>query len=275
MTIYEAIFVWIALYFYFSSFLSFLWGFIFKREKAMTWGWRLTLAGFVFQNISMVVRWIIAGHAPVMRDYENSMLGAWFIIVLYMMLRRWHRKMEAIGVVVMPFILLMIGKGIMSKPYLEPMSPPFKSNWLIFHVFFAWVAYGAFSIAAALGVMYLIKERAVSKGKEVSFYERFPEVGLLNDLILKTIMFGFITLTVEIGAGAIWAYGLWGRYWGWDPIETWSLITWLVYGTYIHLGVTLGWKGRRMAWLAIVALLFVYITFGGIGYLGGIHTTIL
>lgn len=275
MTTYEAIFIWIALYFYVASFLSFLWGFVFRNEKAVSWGWRLALIGFVPQNISMAIRWVVTGHAPVMRDYENSTLGAWFIIVLYLVLRRWHRKMEAIGVAVMPIILLMIGNGIMSKPYLEPMSPPFKSNWLIFHVFFAWVAYAAFCIAAALGVLYLLKDGAASKGKAVSFYERFPSIGALNDLILKTIIFGFITLTVEIGAGAIWAYDLWGRYWGWDPIETWSLITWLVYGTCIHLGVTLGWRGRKMAWLSIIALFFVFITFGGIGYLGGIHTTIL
>jgi len=275
VTIYEAIFIWIALYFYLSSFLSFLWGLVFKKEKAVTWGWRLAISGFIPQNISMFTRWVATGHAPVMRVYENSALGAWFIIVIYMLLRRWNRRMEVIGVGILPVILLMIGNGIMSKPYLEPMSPPFKSNWLIFHVFFAWVAYGAFCVVSALGVLYLLKDNALSRKKEVSFYERLPDLRVLSDLILKTVVFGFITLTVEIGAGAIWAYELWGRYWGWDPVETWSLITWLVYGTYIHLGVTLGWKGRKMAWLAIFALIFVFITFGGIGFIGGIHTPIL
>lgn len=275
MTTYEAIFIWIALYCYMSSFLSFLWGFVFKKESAIGWGWRLVLIGFIPQNISMIIRWVETGHAPVMRTYENSTLGAWFIIVIYALLRRWHKKMEAIGVVVAPILLLMIGNGIFSKPYLEPMSPPFKSNWLVFHVFFAWVAYGAFCVVAALGVIYLLKERSESKGEENSFYDRFPDLRAINEITLKTAIFGFITLTVEIGAGAIWAYGLWGRYWGWDPIETWSLITWLIYGIYIHLGLTLGWKGRKMAWVAIVSLLFVFITFGGIGFIGGIHTPIL
>lgn len=275
MNTYEAIFIWIALYFYISSFFSFLWGLIFKKDKAIIWGWRFTVAGFVPQNIGMAIRWYLTGHAPVMREYENATLGAWFLIVIYIMLRRWHRKMVVIGIGIMPIVLLMIGNGIMSKPLLEPLSPPFKSNWLVFHVFFAWVAYGAFSVAAALGVIYLLKERALSVGKEITFYNKFPDIRSLNDIILKTAIFGFITLTVEIGAGAIWAYGLWGRYWAWDPIETWSLLTWLVYGTYIHLGVTLGWKGKRMAWLAIFAIIFEFITFGGIGYLGGIHTPIL
>lgn len=275
MNLYEAIFIWTALYFYISSFFSFLWGFVFKKDKAVNWGWRLAVFGFIPQNISMAIRWVATGHAPVMKEYENSVLGAWFMIVLYMVLRRWHKKMEAIGVGIMPVVLLMIGNGIMTKPILEPLAPPFKSNWLVFHVFFAWIAYGAFCIAAALSVLYLLKERASSRGRAIPFYDRLPDINALNDLILKTIIFGFITLTVEIGAGAIWAYGLWGSYWGWDPIETWSLLTWLVYAIYIHLVVTLGWRGRRMAWLAIFAILFEFITFGGFGYLGGIHTPIL
>ena len=275
MNNYEAIFIWISLYFYVASFFSFLWGHIFKKEGAIRWGWWIAMAGFFLQNISMAIRWYVTGHVPVMRVYENSTLGDWFIIALYIILRRWHRKMEAIGLMILPIVLLMIGNGLMSKPYLEPLAPPYKSNWLIFHVFFAWIAYASFSIAAGLGVVSLLKERSSHSGKEGTFYERFPDLKILNEIIMKTIMFGFITLTVEIGAGAIWAYGLWGRYWSWDPIETWSLITWLIYGIYIHLGVTLGWKGRRMAWLAILFLSFVFITFGGIGFIGGIHTPIL
>ncbi len=275
MTKLEAVWIWISLYFYLSSSLAFLWGFIFKKEKAMSWGWWLALIGFLPQNVSMIIRWVETGHAPVMRSYENSTLGAWFILILYFVLRWRNRALETIGIAVMPIILLMIGNGLMSKPYLEPLSPPFKSNWLIFHVLFAWIAYGAFCLVAAIGALYLLKRRAAENKKDVPFYGKVPDLDELEHLMIKTAVFGFITLSVEIGAGAIWAYGLWGRYWGWDPIETWSLITWMTYAIFIHLAVTLGWKGRRMAWLAIVSLLVVFITFGGVGFLGGVHTTIL
>ena len=257
------------------SFLTFLFGVVFKKEKALTWGWYLALAGFVSQNISIIVRWSDVGHPPVMRSYENSMLGTWFIMLIFILLRSWHNRIIALGVAIMPVVLLMIGKGVMSRPYLEPMSPPFKSNWLILHVFFAWAAYGAFCIAAGLGVLYLLKEWSERKGKTVEFYEKLPALNVLSELTLKVIIFGFIALTVEGGAGALWAYNLWGRYWGWDPIETWSLITWLVYGIVIHLGVTLGWKGSRMAWLAVLSLISVFVTFGGIGYFTSVHTTLL
>ena len=275
MTNMEAIFFWIAVWLYGMSFIAYLYGLVFRRESWIRYGWYLAMAGFVPQSISIGIRWGITGHPPVMRAYENSMLSGWIIIVLFFLVRRWHRNVEVIGVAVMPVILLMLGNGVMTKPYLEPMSPPFKSNWLWLHVFFAWIAYGAFCIAAGFGLMYLIKRRVDAKKGGADFFERLPALPVMNDLMLRTVIFGFIALTVEIGAGALWANNLWGRYWGWDPVETWSLITWLIYGIVIHLGMTLGWKGGRMAWLVIIALISVFITFGGIGYISGVHTVIL
>lgn len=275
MTNIEAVFFWMAIWLYGVSFLTFLYGAVFKKEGAVRAGYYLAISGFIPQTVSMAVRWGVTGHPPVMRVYENSMLSGWFIIALFMMLRHWHRRVEIIGVAIMPVVLLMLGNGVMSKPYLEPLSPPFQSNWLWLHVFFAWVAYGAFCVAAGLGIIYLLKESAEARDRVAEFYNRLPDVRVLNDLMLRTVIFGFIALTVEIGAGALWAYNLWGRYWGWDPVETWSLITWLIYGIDIHLGVTLGWKGKRMAWLVIFSIISLFIAFGGIGYMSGVHTVIL
>ncbi len=271
MTNLDAIFLWLSIWFYGFSFVSYLFGLIFKKDRAVSWGWNLAVLAFSAHTLSIIARWWITGHPPVKTTYENSMLGGWFIAAPFVFVRSWKKGFDVVGVVVVPAVVLMIGHGAMTSPVIEPLSPPYKSNWLWFHIFFAWIAYGAFFVGAGLGALYLLKEKKGDSG----FFGRLPSIEDIDDTTLKVIMFGFICLTVEIGAGAIWAYGLWGRYWGWDPIEVWSLITWLVYGTYIHLGATLGWKGRRMAWLVIFALIFVYISFGGIGYLGGIHTTIL
>lgn len=273
MTNTEGVFIWIAVWVYGVSFITFLYGAVFNREKVVRWGWYLTIAGFVPQIVSIGIRWAATGHPPVMREYENAMIGSITILIIFWMLRRWHRRIEVVGVAVVPVILLMIGNGILKKPYLEPMSPPFKSNWLWLHIFFAWTAYGAFCIGAGFGLLYLLKNKAA--GKWEGFYKRIPDQEFMEDLMLRVIIFGFVALTVEIGAGALWAYSLWGRYWGWDPIETWSLITWLVYATYIHLGATLGWKGNKMAWLAILSLISLFITFGGIGYMASVHTTMM
>lgn len=274
MTYTEAVFIWIAVWIYGASFFTFLYGFVFKKEGSFKWGWYIAVLGFIPQAVSIGVRWSVTGHPPIMREYEISLLGSSLILITFGFIRYWHRRAEVIGVVILPIILLMLGKGLLSRPYLEPLAPQFKNNWLWFHVLFGWVAYGAFCAASGLGIIYLLKDRAERKGKALEFYKKLPALNMINDLILRVVMFGFIALTVEVGAGAIWAHELWGSYWGWDPIETWSLITWLVYGAYIHLGVTLGWKGRRMAWLAIISIISVFITYGGIGYVSGIHTPI-
>lgn len=275
MTNIEAVFFWISVWMYGISFIAFLYGLVFKKEGGVKAGWYLTIAGFCFQTLSMALRWVTTGHPPVMGTYENSMLLGWFIIVLFMFIGNRYGRIGVAGAVILPIVVMTIGNGVMSDTTYMPLSPPYKSNWLWLHIFFGWLAYGAFFIAFGLGVIYLLKERAEIKGNALEFYRRVPNLGVLNDVLLRTVIFGFIALTIEVGAGAIWAYGLWGRYWGWDPIETWSLIVWLTYGTYIHLGVTLGWRGRRMAWLAIFAIIFVFITLGGIGFIGGIHTPLL
>lgn len=275
MTKFEAIFFWISIWFYGFTFVAYLYALVFKKDKWLSYGWFLIIAGFVFQTTSMGIRWVETGHPPVMGTFENSMLGSWFILIVFMIMRSWYRRIEIVGVLIIVAVILMMGNGVMGNPILKPLSPPYKSNWLWLHVFFAWIAYGAFCMGAGLGIIYLLKGKIKKSRKLTDALERLPKLEVINELILKVMIFGFVALSVEISAGALWAYDLWGRYWGWDPIETWSLITWLTYGICIHLGVTLGWKGKRMAWLAIFAIFFVFITFGGIGFFGGVHTLIL
>jgi ABC-type transport system involved in cytochrome c biogenesis permease subunit len=97
-------------------------------------------------------------------------------------------------------------------------------------------------------------------------YERFPALDRLDELIFRYVVFGFITDTIMICAGAIWAKDLWGSYWSWDPVETWSLVSWIVYGIAIHLRVTFGWRDSRFAWIAVLALSTVIISFFGVTF---------
>ena len=148
----------------------------------------------------------------------------------------------------------------MRNPVLTPMAASVRSFWLYIHVFFAQIAFGAFTVTFGLAVMYILKEKNLGK----SFYDKFPDISRLDDLMFKFLVFGFITDAVMIGSGALWAKNLWGNYWSWDPVEMWSLITWLIYGLAIHLRVTMGWRGRKFAWILIFALLGMIITFFGI-----------
>jgi cytochrome c-type biogenesis protein CcsB len=163
----------------------------------------------------------------------------------------------------------------MAKSELAPLEPPYQSAWLYVHVVFAWFAFGSYLVASILAALLLLQSKAAPE--PAAAIEGTPEnaAGRFDELSLRFLIFGFITDTVMIASGAIWAHGLWGRYWGWDPVETWSLITWLIYGTNLHLRLTLGWRGRRAAWLAVVSVASVVITFFGVGFAGDLHTQIM
>lgn len=227
------------------------------------------------ETAAILVRWRATGHSPVMGGYENALAGTWFIMAFFLLLRRWVRGMEALGVAVLPGVALMLGYGVMTRPELEPLAPPWQSNWLAVHVVFAWLAYSAFLLVAGLGGLYLAKRLALRRGGEGPFLQRLPRMELVDELSLRLTIFGFISDTVMIASGAIWAYGLWGRYWGWDPVETWSLITWLIYGINLHLRLTVGWKGPWAAWLNLVSFATVLVTFYGLGFISQLHTELL
>lgn len=269
MTLFEGIFLWASIGLYSIAFLLFLSGLIFRKETFPTYGYRLSLAGFLLHTGAIVLRTVATGHLPVMATYENSLSGTWFIMLVYFVMRYAFPLSRPFGVAIIPLAILILGNGIQSGAVLQPLEPPYKSYWLYVHVLFAWFAFSAFVVACAAGVLYLLKAKA-TKG----VFSRLPELKLLDELSFRLILFGFFAEAIMIGSGAIWAHGLWGRYWGWDPVETWSLISWLTYGLNLHLRVTMGWRGKKAAWLAIVSLFGVIFTFFGVGYISGVHTGI-
>lgn len=271
----EGVLFWLAVFTYTFSFLVYLAMSIFKREKWSIYGWSLLLGAFTFHSLSIATRWVETGHPPVMGRFENNLAGAWFVILIIFALNRWLKRTNLFGLFLIPLALIMLGVGVMATPELQPLSPPFKSNWLWIHVIFAWFAYSSFAAAGGLGFVYLLKERAPAEGEKTVILRLFPQLALLDDILLKFISFGFISQTLMLIAGSIWANGLWGSYWSWDLIETWSLVTWLAYGIILHFRLTLGWKGRRIAWLALAALFTVIITFWGIGFISKLHTPLL
>lgn len=258
----EALFFWIAVALYAITSALLIFSFTFKNEKVLGRINYLIGAAFLVHTAAILARYAAVGNLPVAGDYENGLGGAWIVVLftLYVSIR--HRALRGVGVATLPFALLMLGYGVMRDPQLVPMTASVKSFWLYVHVFFAWLAFGAFSIAAGLGVVYILKEK--DPGRD--FYRKLPDFPRLDELMFKYVIFGFITDAVMIASGAIWARDLWGNYWSWDPVETWSLVTWLIYGLAIHLRLTMGWKGRKMAWLVIFALLGMIITYFGINF---------
>ncbi len=269
MTLVEAWLFWACALFYSGASVVFLVGLLFTKQRPSNLGVPLSLAGFILNTAVIVVRWAATGHPPLMGDYESALARSWVILLFFMGLQIRFRSLRPIGAAIMPFIVLMLGYGVFRSPVLQPLSPPFRSPWLILHISFAWLAYASFAIAAGLALLFLMKTR---QGNKNPFYERLPLPGVMDELGYRFIAFGFITATIMIAAGAIWANNLWGSYWSWDPIQTWAFITWLVYGIYLHLRVIHGWRQKRAAWLSISAMITVIVSFWATNLLGaGMH----
>lgn len=267
MTYWETIFFWITLAIYALASGGYIYSLVFKNPRVMPKMTLLVTGGLIAQTVAIGARFAATGHLPWSGDYESALMGGWIIVGATLIVGWRNRSLQGLAVATVPLVLIMMGFGYMRNPVLTPMAASLKTFWLYIHVYFAWLAFGAYALAMAVAVIYLLKRRDSLRPVQNPSYESFPSLDRLDELIFRYIVFGFITDTIMIAAGAIWAKDLWGSYWSWDPVETWSLISWLSYGISIHLRVTFGWRETRLAWLAIAALSTVIITFFGVTFI--------
>ena len=151
---------------------------------------------------------------------------------------------------------------------IQPLIPALQSYWMKIHVPANFIGYGAFALAAMIGVAYLLRVRKAGDTPSL-----LPPPEVLDDLMYKSIALGFAFFTIATVLGAMWAAEAWGGYWSWDPKETWALIVWLNYAAWLHLRLTKGWRGRAMAWWAIVGLFVTLFAFLGVNmFLSGMHS---
>lgn len=264
MAFWEIVFYWIALVAYAFGFGGCVYSIIFKNPRVMSKLTMLVAVGFLAHTSAIGARFYATGHLPWSGHYEYALMGGWFIILFTLFVGWQNKSLQVLAIGTVPLVTIMMGYGYMQNPGLTPMAASLKTVWLYIHVYFAWLSFGAYSLAMAAGVLFLLKEKNERQGEPNPAYDRFPSLGRLDELIFRYVVFGFITDTMMISAGAIWAKDLWGNYWSWDPVETWSLISWLFYGITIHLRVTFGWREKRLAWLAVAALSTVIISFFGV-----------
>jgi len=267
MTEIEKIFLWASIFLFALSFALYLISFVFNIERHSRFAKYTVVSGFLAETIAIFARWNETGHIPTVGNYENALAGSWLIILftIYLILRHKSFRFASIGTIA--FSLLILGIGVISNPSLRPMNVALISFWLYVHIFFAWLAYASYTVALGIGILYVLKDRKIKKSEHGLLFDKIPDLDTLDDMMFRYVVFGFITDAIMIASGAIWAKDLWGSYWSWDPVETWSLISWLIYGLVIHLRVSLGWRGKRLAWLVIFAIIGVLVTFWGVNFI--------
>jgi cytochrome c-type biogenesis protein CcsB len=223
----------------------------------------LLLAGVIFRGIS-------ANRVPWGNMYEFSITGALSFSIAYLFALVKY-KMRWLALPASIAILITVGTAV-TLLYVPsaPLVPALKSTWLVIHVSAAIISGGVFLLANFIAGTYLILDRYEQKSARPVWMQKLPSLESLDNFSYRLIALVFPIWTFSVIAGAIWAEAAWGRYWGWDPKETWAFITWVAYAAYLHARVTIGWRGRKAAWLCLLAgstflFNYIYINIWGTG----------
>jgi cytochrome c-type biogenesis protein CcsB len=228
-------------------------------------GMALAAAGVVAHTVAVVTRGLAVHRAPWGNMYEFvtalTCVAAIFFLFVMVRYRAW-----TLGVFVLGAVVVALGLAeTLIYTAAGQLVPALQSYWLSIHVTAMTLATGIFFVAAVLGVVYLAADRyqrRVAAGRAEpgnGIMRRLPSTEQLDRLTYRTIVFGFPVWTFGVIAGAIWADQAWGRYWGWDPVETWAFITWVIYAAFLHARATAGWRGRRAHYIQLLG--FASLTF--------------
>jgi cytochrome c-type biogenesis protein CcsB len=263
---------------YFVSFMLYLLMMVFGRAVFGRMATFVSVAGFAANTVAIIIRWVESyklgiGHAPFSNLYESLIFFAWTTMLLYLIVER-RTKNKTSGAFVTPMAFLAMAYASFSPNVnsgIQPLIPALKSNWLISHVITCFFGYAAFGLSFGLSFMYLLKRLEREDGSNI-FLRLIPRADILDELNYQMVVIGFLMLTLGIITGSVWAHSAWGSYWSWDPKETWSLITWLIYAAVLHSRLVRGWKGKRIAILCFVGFSCVLFTYFGVNYLAGLHS---
>lgn len=237
--------------------------FVNKNEKLGKYGNVIIKIAFVFHTLALIARGVGAKRVPLTNQYEFATSFAWGIALCFIIFQR-KFDFTIMGTFVAPIIFIIIGYAAMQNKDVRPLMPALQSNWLTIHVSTAVISYGAFGVGAGISVMYLLRD----KFREDEFFKKhMPSLEKLDSMSYRVISLGYLFLTLVIVTGAIWAERAWGRYWAWDPKETWSFITWIIYSIYLHVRISRGWKGKKAAWFSVIGFICVLFTYIGVNML--------
>lgn len=274
----ESTLIGLVTFLYMGSSVMYLLFAMFRNRNIARGASLLGWVGLAGTTAAIGLRWVMSyrmgyGHAPLSNLYESMVFFSWAIVLFYLILE-WRTKSFSLGVFVMPLGFLTLAATSIMSQEIKPLVPALQSNWLVAHVVSCFLGYAAFAVAFGSSIVYLVKSRQEESGKSPGWLTSlFPSAKSLEEISYKVIAVGFPLMTVGIVTGAAWAHYAWGTYWSWDPKETWSLIVWLIYATYLHARVVKGWKGRRTAYLSILGFLATMFCYLGVNLLlSGLHS---
>ena len=222
-----------------------------------------TFTAFLLTLVYLIIRSIQTGYGPFSNQHEFAISFVCGILAAYLVAEYLY-QIRIISLFVLPVAAVLLLYALALDTSVRPLIPALQNNLLLtLHVGFAMLAYGAACVSCGAAILYLLYPYLK--------FRRMPPRDLFDDIGYKAATVTFPLLTIMILLGAVWANTAWGRYWGWDPKETAALVTWLIYGAYLHARVTRGWQGKRSAWLLLLGFAAVLFAYFGNHFFGGLH----
>jgi cytochrome c-type biogenesis protein CcsB len=267
----------ITTYIYLIAAIFYIGSFSFKKTILANIGFFILVVAFAANTAGIILRWIESykighGYAPLSNMYESMVFFSWTMAIIYIFVEIRYKE-RIIGAFITPLIFLSIAYASLSpsmNAQITPLVPALKSNWLIIHVITCFLGYSGFAVAFGLSIIRLIRKDKTPGGSMLS---RLPSSEIVDELTYQMIIFGFLFLTIGNITGAVWANSAWGKYWSWDPKETWSLINWIIYAIFLHLRIMRGWSGKKLAYVSIIGFLTVLFNYFGVNFfLSGLHS---
>ena len=258
----EFILFWLSVTMYGVSAFGYVFGLMSRKERVFFFSLLSALAGFIPHLVSIGLRWAETGVNPFIAISESISFGMAVAVLIMLILHFTRPNLRPTGVIVMPIAFTLMGwAGTLMEGAAKSIAPALQSWWIWIHIFGAATGFAAVLMAAGFGLVYLLKEKHTS-----GIYENLPDLLAIDNYSYRFVLGGFIMYGLMLVSGAFWSHQVKGNYWAWDPVEVWSLISWLPYGIYLHLRITMGWRGRRLAWYAIIAMLAMVISYWGIPF---------
>lgn len=221
----------------------------------------LALFGLGVNLISVGYRWYVTGHAPG-NLYELNNVGALLAVLVYFVLQWKCVNLRMLGLIVFPAVALLLGWSLTLPNGFEQLKPEYQSIWLILHIFAAFTASAFYLLSFSSSCVYLVRRYLLTNAKWM-----LPFGNLLEEGNVRLVSAGFVFHAAMLASGAIWAQQAWGSYWSWDPVETWSLISWLFYGIILHSYFSLSWRGVRMQLMTVVGFTTIVFSYWYIPHL--------
>ncbi len=237
-----------------------------QREVLHGTGRFLLLAGFLLHTVALVKGTVDAGHLPVKNLHETLSLAGWALAGVFLLVQSRFR-IKILGIYAAPLAAVVMVFASQIPRATAVSENIFGSAWFVIHILTIFIGEAALALAGGVGLLYLLQERAIKRKKHGFFFRRLPSLNLLDTTGYACLVVGFTLLTIGLVTGFVYAKAVWERFWSWDPKEVWAGITWLLYAVLLHQRLTVGWRGRRAAIMAIAGVAVLLFTFFGVNFL--------